>query len=160
MYALCFSMWYKIYFGLYEKIMFKSSLFFFAQHLDCGVILDTNLLIVMMRTNPCCKSPNGNLTHFGTFTCEDFFVGCMLWFICAARPPQRWGSWPMDPRLESRGSNDLGGAMFKGEHIRVHIQACSFYPQAQVRNLAWLEVPPFWFDKRGRKKARAWRPFM
>ena len=25
----------------------------------------------------------------------------------------------MDPRLETRGSNDLGGAMFKGEHVRV-----------------------------------------
>ena len=24
----------------------------------------------------------------------------------------------MDPRLVTRGSNDLGGAMFKGEHIR------------------------------------------
>jgi hypothetical protein len=33
----------------------------------------------------------------------------------------------MDPRLDSRGSNDLGGAMFKGEHIRVHIQACPFW---------------------------------
>ena len=25
----------------------------------------------------------------------------------------------MDPRLGTRGSNDLGGAMFKGEHVRV-----------------------------------------
>ena len=29
----------------------------------------------------------------------------------------------MDPRLGTRGSNDLGGAMFKGEHIRVLFQA-------------------------------------
>ena len=29
----------------------------------------------------------------------------------------------MDPCLETRGSNDLGGAMFKGEHVRVHLQA-------------------------------------
>ena len=29
----------------------------------------------------------------------------------------------MDPRLDTRGSNDLGGAMFKGEHARVLIQA-------------------------------------
>jgi hypothetical protein len=42
----------------------------------------------------------------------------------------------MDPRLVTRGSNDLGGAMFKGEHIRVHIHASSFFLQAQVRNLA------------------------
>ena len=28
----------------------------------------------------------------------------------------------MDPRLGTRGSNDLGGAMFKGEHIRVLFQ--------------------------------------
>ena len=116
-------------------------------------------IYITLWTNPCCKSPNGNLTHFGTFTYEDFFVGCMLWFLCVARPPLRWGSWPMDPRLVTRGSNDLGGAMFKGEHISVHIQACSFIPQAQVRNLAWLVVPPFLFDKRGRKKARSWRPF-
>ena len=25
----------------------------------------------------------------------------------------------MDPRLGTRGSNDLGGAMFKGEHVRM-----------------------------------------
>ena len=48
-----------------------------------------------------------------------FLVCCMLWCFHVARPPQRWGSWPMDPRLETRGSNDLGGAMFKGEHTRV-----------------------------------------
>ena len=98
-------------------------------------------------------------THFWNFHMRGFLVCCMLWFLCVARPPQRWGSWPMDPRLETRGSNNLGGAMFKGEHIRVHIQASSFIPQAQVRNLAWLEVPPFLFDKRGRQKASAWRPF-
>ena len=66
-----------------------------------------------------------------------FLVCCMLWCFHVARPPQRRGSWPMDPRLETRGSNDLGGVMFKGEHV-LPIQ---------------IEVPPFWFDKRGRKKA-------
>lgn len=60
-------------------------------------------------TNPSCN-----------FTCTWELLGC--WMLCClhvARPPQRWGSWPMDPRLGTRGSNDLGGAMFKGEHARV-----------------------------------------
>ena len=153
-------MWYKVDYGLYVKFMFSSTLSLYsAQHLDSGVILDTNIYIVIMWINPCCKSPNGNLTHFWNFHMWGFLVCCMLWFLCVARPPQRWGSWTMDLCLKTRESNDLGGAMFKGEHIRVHIQASSFIPQAQVRNLAWLVVPPFLFDKRGRKKARAWRPF-
>ena len=32
----------------------------------------------------------------------------------------------MDPRLETRGSNDLGGAMFKGEHVRVLLKQATF----------------------------------
>jgi hypothetical protein len=63
--------------------MFESSLFLYsAQHLDCGVILDTNILIVIMWINPWYKSPNGNLTHFGTFTCEDFLlVACCDFYV-------------------------------------------------------------------------------
>ena len=99
-----------------------------------------------MRTNPCCKYPNGHLTHFWNFHMWGFLVCCVLLFLCVARPPQRWGSWPMDPRLVTRGSNDLGGDMFKGEHVRVLLEQATFP--------FLMEVPPFLFDKRERKKAR------
>ena len=45
---------------------------------DCVVLLTC----IAMRTNPCCKYPNGNLTHFATFTCEDFlFVACCNFYV-------------------------------------------------------------------------------
>ena len=48
----------------------------------------------------------------------------------------------MDPRLETRGSNDLGGAMFKEEHVRVH-----YY-----KLISYLIGSPTFFIRRGERK--------
>ena len=52
----------------------------------------------------------------------------------------------MDPRLETRGSNDLGGAMFKGEHARVLIQAT--FKQ-------YCRSPAFLIRQKGEKESKS-----
>ena len=60
----------------------------------------------------------------------------------------------MDPRLGTRGSNDLGGAMFQGGHIQMHIQA-TYYPTGPSSKPGLIGGPAFLIRQKGRKKARA-----
>ena len=61
----------------------------------------------------------------------------------------------MDPHLETRGSNDLGGAMFKGEHIRVPIQALPIYPTGPSSRPGLIGSPAFFIQQKGEKESKS-----
>ena len=52
----------------------------------------------------------------------------------------------MDPHLDTRGSNDLGGAMFKGEHVRVLLEQATF---------PFNGSPTFLIQQKGEKESKS-----
>ena len=59
----------------------------------------------------------------------------------------------MDPRLGTRGSNDLEGAMIKGEHVQVHIQA-TYYPTGPSSKPGLIGSPAFLIRQKGEKESK------